>query len=209
MVQLVITPKTKIYDLLEAFPQLEEILIAKAPEFKRLKNPLLRNTIARVTTIAQAATISGLAVDALVNDLRAQVGQDKTGLVSGSGITECSGTSVDGTSANSSDSETSVSYTTEPPTWFNPGDIQATFDVGILLNQGEHPVHEVLTRLKKLDDDEILDVEAPFIPAPLIDKAISLGYAHWLKLEAGGSCHIYFKRIPKNAGEEPPVFDAS
>ena len=185
MAPLIITPKTKIYDLLETYPQLEEVLISKAPEFKHLKNPLLRNTIARVTTVAQAATIGGIAVDALVNELRAQLGQ----------------------ATHETTEEAGSTYTTEQPTWFNPGDIQTTLDVGILLNRGEQPVHEVLAGLRKLEDDEILEIEAPFIPAPLIDKATSLGYDHWLKQETGENCHIYFKRYLQNTGEEPPAED--
>lgn len=207
MTPLIITPKTKIYDLLETYPQLEDILISKAPEFRHLKNPLLRNTIARVTTIAQAATIGGLAVEALVNELRTQVGQDNT--VAFMGTSESVGSSgyPHATDAAGATEETGNSYTTEQPNWFNPGDIQETFDAGILLNRGEHPVHEVLSKLKKLEDDEILDVIAPFIPAPLIDKATGLGYNHWLKQETGGNWHIYFKRNLPATEEEAPTED--
>ena len=77
MEKLIITPKTKIYDLLEAWPELEDTLIASAPEFKKLKNPLLRKTIARITNIGQAAVIGGLNVEELVNKLRAAAGQDR------------------------------------------------------------------------------------------------------------------------------------
>jgi len=70
MKTLIITPKTKIYDLLEAYPQLEDPLITAAPQFKKLKNPILRRTIARVTTLSQAATIGGIRVEDLVNALR-------------------------------------------------------------------------------------------------------------------------------------------
>ncbi len=59
MEKLIITPKTKIYDLLESYPELEDVLLSSAPEFKKLKNPVLRKTIARITNIGQAATIGG------------------------------------------------------------------------------------------------------------------------------------------------------
>ena len=44
--KLIVTPKTKIFDLLEAYPELEDLLISMAPEFVKLKNPLLRKTFA-------------------------------------------------------------------------------------------------------------------------------------------------------------------
>ncbi|WP_297095775.1 DUF1858 domain-containing protein [uncultured Draconibacterium sp.] len=59
MEKLIITPKTKIFDLLEAYPQLEDVLIRAAPPFKKLRNPVLRKTITKITTLSQAATIGG------------------------------------------------------------------------------------------------------------------------------------------------------
>ena len=49
--KLIITPKTKVAELLDAYPQLEDILIEIAPQFKKLQNPVLQKTIARVTSL--------------------------------------------------------------------------------------------------------------------------------------------------------------
>ncbi len=38
----VITPKTKVLQLIEAYPQLEEVLIALVPVFRKPPNPLPR-----------------------------------------------------------------------------------------------------------------------------------------------------------------------
>src|SRR5665647_2796382 len=86
MASLIITPKTKIYDLLEAYPELEDILISSAPEFKKLKNPILRKTITRITNIGQAATVGGLDVQDLVNSLREKVGQGNIDQLDDTGI---------------------------------------------------------------------------------------------------------------------------
>ncbi len=53
--KLIITPQTKVKELLDAYPELEPVLIDMAPAFKKLRNPVLRRTIARVTSIKQAA----------------------------------------------------------------------------------------------------------------------------------------------------------
>jgi len=45
--ELIITPQIKVAELLETYPQLEEVLIDLSPTFKKLKNPVLRRTIAR------------------------------------------------------------------------------------------------------------------------------------------------------------------
>jgi hypothetical protein len=142
MEQLVITPKTKISDLLDAYPHLEDLLIEMAPPFKKLKNPLLRKTIARITTISQAATIGSLNVEELVNKLRSEVGQDHADIETDSGTT----------------------FNTQKPDWFDAAKVV----------------------------DEILKVIAPFLPAPLIEKATSLGAGHWVNQLGDELFEIYF-----------------
>ena len=172
MEKLIITPKTKIYDLLESWPELEDTLIASAPEFKKLKNPVLRKTIARITNIGQAAVIGGLNVEELVNKLRAAAGQDRIDLNEDGG----------------------KKYVTACPASYNKEAIVDTIDIREMLNRGEQPVHEVLAALKKLHQEEILEVIAPFIPAPLLDKSLSLEYKHWLEKKSEGEYRVYFTK---------------
>lgn len=56
--KLIINPKTKVLKLIETYPELEEVLIGYVPAFQKLKNPILRNTVAKITTLQQAASIS-------------------------------------------------------------------------------------------------------------------------------------------------------
>lgn len=168
MDKLIISPKTKIHDLLEAYPELEDTLILAAPPFRKLKNPLLRKTIARVTTLSQAAVIGGIKVEALINTLRESVGQQ--------------------TMEDYSSEETSYNF--KEPAWFSAGMIRKKIEISDLLNAGEQPLHEVLSEAKKLKEEEILEIIAPFLPAPLIDKTISLEYRHWID-QKGSEFHIF------------------
>lgn len=54
--ELIITPKTKVLQLIETYPQLEELLIEMVPTFEKLKNPVLRRTVAKIATLQQAAS---------------------------------------------------------------------------------------------------------------------------------------------------------
>jgi hypothetical protein len=173
MEKLVITPKTKIFDVLEAYPELEETLIAQAPQFSKLRNPLLRKTIAKVTTLSQAAAVGGLKVEELVNTLRKETGQ--SGL---SGFED----------------DQHVEYITKEPKWFNRRKVAQTIDVRDMLHKGEQPVYEVLSSVKNLKKKEILEVIAPFLPAPLIDKAIGLGYLYWINEVSEEEILVYFKK---------------
>jgi len=168
MEKLIITPKTKIYDLLEAYPGLEETLISMAPEFRKLKNPVLRRTIARITSIGQAAIVGGLPVADLVNRLRREVGQGDIGQFE------------------------NVSYHTVRPPWFKPEAVTGTLDIRDMLDRGEQPVHEVLAALSKLGKKEIFQIIAPFVPAPLLDKTLGLGYQHWVDQSIEKEIRVYF-----------------
>jgi len=171
MDKLIITPKTKIFDLLESYPQLEDELISSAPQFKKLKNPVLRKTIAKVTNINQAAIIGGLNVEELVNRLRREAGQDQISDIA----------------------DEATEFNTSRPEWYKTELVGETIDIRDMLHEGEQPVHEVLSSLKKMDDNKILKIIAPFIPAPLIEKSLSMGYKHWLDKRSEDEYHVYFK----------------
>jgi hypothetical protein len=170
MEKLIITPKTRIFDLIEVFPELEEVLINMAPEFKKLKNPVLRKTIGKITTVSQAAIIGNLKVEVLVNKLREAVGQDKTEL---------------------SDSPETV-LVKKMPEWFRKEAIVYSIDARRMLDAGEHPVHEVLATVNKMNPGEITEVIAPFLPVPLIEKATGLGFDHWVNKKSPNEFLIYF-----------------
>ena len=71
-----IEAETKVGTLLEQYPELEDVLIGLAPPFKKLKNPFLRRSVAKVASLRQAAAVARLPVGELVNTLRKEVGQD-------------------------------------------------------------------------------------------------------------------------------------
>lgn len=171
MANLIITPKTKIYDLLEAYPQLEDVLIEQAPQFKKLKNPVLRKTITRVTSLAQAAVVGGLKVEELILKLRGEVGQEEIAALEAE----------------------EGKINTQKPDWFDSSTIAETLDVRKKLNQGEHPIHDVMAAIKKLKENELLKVVVPFIPAPMIEKTLSLDYKHWLVEHSKEEYWVYFK----------------
>ena len=165
---LIITPKTKVLQLIETYPQLEEVLIGFVPAFKKLKNPLLRKTVARITSLQQAASIGNVRVGDLINLLRKEVGQEL--------ITET----------------TNTMYNTTKPAWFGEEKIKQELDVREMLAAGEHPVAQVMADLNVMPGNSIYKLIAPFLPAPLIDKATSLQVEHWVVKENEQLYSIYF-----------------
>jgi hypothetical protein len=170
MTEVVIAPKTKVAELVDAYPQLEQVLIEYVPAFEKLRNPVLRRTVARITTLQQAATIGGVSVDELINRLRREVGQD---LISG-GAEEA--------------------YTTEQPGWFSETRVVDELDAKDMLEAGDQPVNQVIADLSALGQGDIYKLVAPFMPAPLVDKASSLGISHWVTQGDEQELVIYFCR---------------
>lgn len=169
---LSISPKVKVIELLEAFPELEEVLIEISPVFGKLKNPVLRKTVAKVATLQQVAIIGNMPVDELVNRLRMAAGQ--------------------GHDENIRTDDLSMSEM--PPEWFDKEKICDRFDATNMINSGNSPMAEVLQRANKLNSNGLFELTTPFVPAPIIDMLRKNGFKVWITKEA---CEVksYIKGI--------------
>ena len=165
---LIITPKTKVHELIETYPELEDILIEIAPAFKKLKNPVLRKTVARMATLQQAASIGNVKTEELINRLRKEVGQEMF------------------------EGEAGTKYNYIKPDWFSESKIEAELNASEMLAAGEQPVNQVMADLKNLAPGKIYRLRAPFLTAPIIDKATSLGMKHWIDQKSDEEFVIYF-----------------
>ncbi|MBN2008174.1 DUF1858 domain-containing protein [candidate division KSB1 bacterium] len=163
-----ITPDTKVSTLLDEFPELEPVLIEMAPEFGKLKNPILRKTVAKVATLSQVAKIGNIPLGDMINTLRRAAGIEGDVVVS------------------DEDADQGAQ-----PAWFNANQIVDTLDARPMLEAGEHPLGIVMARLKTLQPNEIYELLTPFLPAPMIDKARQQGYRVWSTTE-GELAQTYF-----------------
>ncbi|MFT7823708.1 MAG: DUF1858 domain-containing protein [Sulfurimonas sp.] len=146
-----ITLETKIADLLNH--GMKETLININPKFKKLNNPVLRRTVARVATVKQAAVVGGMEPDDLLNRLRAAVGQ-KT---------------LEGT-------ETHLPEKDIFPSWAEQEKAKISLDANQALDRDENPLALANKKLKGLDNGEILEIISDFRPQPLIDEFGKKGF---------------------------------
>jgi len=172
---MTITPKTRVGELLEHYPELETVLFELSPAFKKLKNPVLRKTIAKVATLQQAASIGNLTVTEIVNTLRSAVGQQLYD---------------DETSGN----EINLSE----PDWFEPAKVTVSFDASPIIDNGQNPMQEVFNHLEKLEHGKLFMLTTPFVPAPIIELISKKGYAHYCLKSEQGECRTYFTSTKKN-----------
>ena len=149
-----ITPETRVGDLLDAHPGAEDALIAIAPKFKALKNPVLRRTVAKVATLEQAARVAEMPVNELVRTLRVALGQDAGDIEEGA------------TGGNGGG---------DVPGWI-AGGARKAFDADAMLAEGETPVGKVAESLTGLKVGDVILIRSTFQVAPLIDAMKAKGH---------------------------------
>jgi len=168
---ILITPKTRVGELLDTYPELEPVLMDLAPAFKKLQNPILRRTVGKVATLQQAAAIGNVSLSEIINTLRLEVGQALF--------------DEKGTQAEINETE---------PGWFDKEKVKIRFDATPLINSGQNPMQEVLKNLDETKQEDIFLLITPFIPAPIIELISKKGYAHYCLNIENEVFHTYFFR---------------
>ncbi|SFV53779.1 hypothetical protein MNB_SV-6-65 [hydrothermal vent metagenome] len=148
-----ITLDTKIAELLSDYEGMKDILIDINPKFKKLNNPVLRRTLAKIAGVKQAAIVGGMEPIDLLNQLREAVGQAP----------------VDATSAKV-DKEPK-----EAPEWISK-ELKQTINANEILDDERNPLAELHKALKVIDEGEVIAIEADFKPEPLIDAMLKAGH---------------------------------
>ena len=171
---LPITPETKIGALLDAYPDLEGRLIAWVPEFKKLTNPILRRTIAKVATLEQASKVAGISIRGLVGMLREAAGQEPAG--------------------EGRDRDDAGSAQGEAPVWLNHQRVTRTIDADAIIEAGRHPLGEVRRAVAGLAPGDILRLISGFRPVPLIESLARDGYESYSVREPSGELSTYIRK---------------
>jgi hypothetical protein len=171
-----ITPETKIAELLDAYPQLEEVLIRQSAHFTALKNPILRKTVAKVATIEKAAQMSGLTVRRLVATLREAVG------LPGEPDAADLGPEVEPTVVDA-----------VPPDWFDARMVHATLDADDMLAKGQVPLPNVTRAVLDVPPGGLLCVKSAFRPTPLLEALHKAGHGTYVTQAAPGAFRTYVR----------------
>lgn len=165
-----ITPQTIVGELLTTYPELEDELIWISPVFQKLKNPVMRKTVAKVATLKQAAMIANISTAQLINALRSAVNQSEINV------------------------EDDKKTTRQKPDWIIPEKIKFEYDISIDLENGLHPAAKVTKEVLQLNSDELYLLISPFIPAPLIKILEEKGFDVYTEKQNENIFHNYIKK---------------
>jgi hypothetical protein len=164
-----ITPSVTVHALLEAHPELEDVLIGLAPPFTKLKNPFLRRSVAKVATIKHIASVGGIPLDELIAKIREAVGQQE-----------------------STESYEDQDYFGERPDWFSPDKVTLSLDEDKVEDKDRMTLVIILKEAKSVQKGEIIELITSFLPAPGIDILKSKGYSVWTRKDGPDLIRSYF-----------------
>jgi len=175
MVRAPVTPETKIAAALDADPGLIERLIALNAVFAKLRNPVLRKTMAKLVSFSEAAKVAGVPLEAML------------AVANGHGAPAPAG---------------EAPKPEAMPDWAQAIDLAkaTTLDVRPLLARGEEPLSVVMRTAKDVPAGGALVLDAPFDPAPLRRVLGTKGFAAHAANLADGHWRVFFLK----RGEAPP-----
>ena len=152
-----IVPSMKVAELLFAYPALEETLIEIAPPFRKLRNPILRRSVAKVATLRHAAAVAQMPTAELIDRLRAAAGQPLLPVPDRA--------------------QRSPPESDPTPAWFANSRVVAELREDS--SEERMPVLAVLEEARRLSAGEMVELRTSFLPAPGIDLIRSKGFRVW------------------------------
>jgi hypothetical protein len=164
-----VTPETKVHDLLEAYPELEDALISIAPPFKKLKNPFLRKTVAKVATVKHISSVGNVPLNELLNKIRTSIGQEAK-----------------------NDSYSDENYFLSQPEWFSTDKIALSITEDKVEEKDKMTLVIILEKAREVQKGQVIELITSFLPAPGIDILKSKGYSVWTKKESDDVIKSYF-----------------
>lgn len=78
------------------------------------------------------------------------------------------------------------------PKWFKEN-ADKSFDARDMLDRGEHPINKVISDLNEIESGKTYELISGFLPVPLIEKALDLGFDHFV-IKDGDLVKIYYHK---------------
>lgn len=167
-----ITMSTTVAELLNDYENMKDILIKINPKFKKLNNPVLKRTLAKVATVKQAAIVGGMKPENLLNQLRIAVGQEP----------------ID------TDNNTTNNTPLDTQNWIKEIAPKESINANELLNEDKNPLAISSKILKKFEKGEVLKIVSDFKPEPLIEEYEKKGYEVFCRQKSNKEFETFVKK---------------
>lgn len=184
---MLINEQTKIAALLKHHPDALETIVSLSPDFKKLRNPLLRKLMASRTSISMAAKVGGVSPNDFFKAL-APLGFE-----------------VDTNGKIPNEKEEPKK---EIPEFIKnlPSEKMISFDVREILAGGNDPLRQIQQKVNGLKQGEVLKIINSFEPVPLVKLLEKQGFQAYVNPINPNLVETFFY---KAAGAVAPKLDAT
>jgi uncharacterized protein (DUF2249 family) len=177
------TRDTKISELLNAYPEMIDILARYNRHFELLRRPTLRKIMTPLVTIEKAARTAQVDPDDMLAEIYRAIGEPFS---------------------RGQDRPRAASA---PETGPMPEEIRnisdehrIVLDVRDDVRAGEEPYHRIMQAVTALKEDQVLQLCNIFEPVPLYDLLAKRGLAHWTERRGPEEWWVTFYRPTEPAG---------
>lgn len=173
---MLIDTQTKIATLLKQHPDALEAIVALSPDFKKLRNPILRALMAKRTSIAMAAKLGGCRPEDFFKAL-APLGFEVA-------------------ASPEPDGEVIAREPEPKPPYLQnlPVERLVSFDARAMLEEGDDPLKAIQKKVKALAPEEVLLIVNNFEPVPLIKLLERQGFHAYVNFIDADTIETYFYR---------------
>lgn len=187
---MLVNERTKIATLLKHHPDALETIIKLSPDFKKLRNPILRTLMAGRTTIAMAAKIGGCKPADFFAALT-PLGFEREYL------------SPADAPKGDLDPQPKPAYLqhTQPDQFIR-------FDVREILAKGSDPLKAIQQKVKSISSGQVLVIINSFEPTPLIKLLEKQGFTSYVNHVDTDTIETFFYKINKDDQAAPEVYSA-
>ena len=183
MEKKIIASDTTVYQALTENPELKDVLAEISPKFKKILNPIMFNSIAKVTTFKSAAKVGKIYIQELLLQLNEAIGlKDEYLSYTAVQIPKMQEEFLKKQFADTIDKKNGK------PDWI---DKISGFEV-IDVRNDEEPFNLVTKKVLRLEQGLGLCVIQGFKPQPLIDFLVNKGYADYTDKKSEDEYRIYF-----------------
>jgi len=177
-----ITEETTIYEIVTNYPELKEVLLQISPKFKNLQNPVMLNTVAKITSVSKAAKVGGVFANEMLLKLNEALGLGEEYLAHvKSNIPKMQAEFM---RKQAQKGEAAA----EKPAWMEKAGGFETIDVRSL---GE-PFGLITGKVTELSKGQGIHMVQSFEPAPLIAYVSGLGCGIFVEKKQEDEVHIFF-----------------
>lgn len=165
MEKLFITPGLKLFEIIKAYPELEDVINSIIPAIQKITIQTIKENIYKTSTLDVVAKSANLEIGYIINLLREKVGQNIM-----------------------------INNNNEAPIWAIEENANHIIDAKPIIAAGEHPLTLFMETTDNMKDGEVILLITPFMPMPLIEKASAKGLINWTEKKSETDFFNYFKK---------------